>query len=320
MRRIDETFRAVLLAMLAAPAATMAGGPTDTAFSRVVGFGDSLSDPGNHFTVTGLQETAPYMPIPDASYAIGGHHFSNGDAWLEQLAQRLQLAPNGMPAFGHGAKFANYAIGGARARAAGVAPDLTTQVGRFVADNAGGSLTDDLVVVWIGANDVRDALGVLAANPSDWATAGAILNAAVEATAANVALLHRAGARRFLIPNVPDLAITPAVRSLGEPAMTAATMLSAGYNAGLDQALGALAALPGISFTRLDVRTLLSGIAADPESAGFAEAAVPCLRFGVIENAVCDRPEAHLFWDATHPTRAAHAILAEAALTAVGTD
>jgi hypothetical protein len=42
-----------------------------------VGFGDSLSDPGNFYVVTGQQSVAPYAPIPSAPYAIGGHHFTN---------------------------------------------------------------------------------------------------------------------------------------------------------------------------------------------------------------------------------------------------
>jgi phospholipase/lecithinase/hemolysin len=42
----------------------------------IVVFGDSMSDPGNVFVVTGTQSVRPFNSsgIPDAPYARGGHH------------------------------------------------------------------------------------------------------------------------------------------------------------------------------------------------------------------------------------------------------
>jgi phospholipase/lecithinase/hemolysin len=36
------------------------------------------------------------------------------------------------------------------------------------------------------------------------------------------------------------------------------------------------------------------------------------LRFGVIQNAVCEEPSDFLFWDGVHPTAAGHRIVARA--------
>jgi len=43
----------------------------------------------------------------------------------------------------------------------------------------------------------------------------------------------------------------------------------------------------------------------------------PCLRFGVVEDAVCRHPERYLFWDAIHPTRVGHELIADAARAAL---
>ncbi|MDH5661280.1 MAG: hypothetical protein OEY65_09800, partial [Gammaproteobacteria bacterium] len=76
-------------------------------YDSIVVFGSSLSDPGNAFVVLsdpssfGFDETCglltrmnvpPYdtlddLFIPDGTYAIGGHHVSNGATWVELLAR-----------------------------------------------------------------------------------------------------------------------------------------------------------------------------------------------------------------------------------------
>jgi len=58
-------------------------------FDETFTFGDSLSDAGNFFFETGDTVRAPFEPVPGAPYAIGGHHFSNGRTWIEQLTTWL---------------------------------------------------------------------------------------------------------------------------------------------------------------------------------------------------------------------------------------
>ena len=53
------------------------------AVGRIVVFGTSLSDPGNDFALRGIENVPPYdtldpFLVPDAPYAKGGHHVSNG--------------------------------------------------------------------------------------------------------------------------------------------------------------------------------------------------------------------------------------------------
>src|SRR2546427_763992 len=69
----------------------LASGPAalPESFERMVIFGDSLSDPGNHYVAFGMTSRAPFAPLPDFPYDIGGHHFSNGATWAEQLSHAL---------------------------------------------------------------------------------------------------------------------------------------------------------------------------------------------------------------------------------------
>jgi phospholipase/lecithinase/hemolysin len=287
-------------------------------FNRVIVFGDSLSDSGNYFIAFDAISHQPFDPIPDAPYAIGGHHFSNGATWAERLTTALHTPTSGNPAFRSPGVFTNYAVGRSRARSG--APvfstfDLSTQVSQFLSD-FGRAPSDDLYVVWIGANDLNDALNALTIDPSGL-TSGAIIQAAITATAANIGALYSQGARTFLVPNLPDFAITPAVRALGQGAETAATQLTSAYNAGLDAALVALTPLPGIHFIRLDINALFVEIIADPAAAGLTDVADACLTFGVIGGAICSTPNRFLFWDGIHPTTVAHEIIADAALEAL---
>src|SRR5712691_7999500 len=129
--------------------------------ARLVIFGDSLSDPGNYFIAFGTVSRPLFVPIPDAPYAVGGHHFSNGATWAEQLAKDLHQPTSGKPALRAPGVFTNYAVGRARARAGAPAfpfYDLSTQVGLFLSDFGGRASADAVYVVWIGANDLDDAL------------------------------------------------------------------------------------------------------------------------------------------------------------------
>ncbi len=300
----------VLASLVFAPAA-FAG---DVA--GLVYFGDSLSDPGNYFIAFRTVSRPPFEPIPDAPYAIGGFHFSNGATWAEQLARELRRPVSGEPALAVPGVFTNYAVGRARARAgAPVFPDydLHAQVNRFLADFGGHAAPENVYAIWIGANDLDDALNALATDPTG-ATSVGIIQEAIGAVAGSIQTLWVAGARTVLVPNLPDLAITPAVRALGPAAQAVASQLTTAYNDGLEQALQGLQALPQIRLVRLDVPTLLADVLADPAAFGLTDVVDSCLAFGVVRGAVCERPDRYLFWDGIHPTRAGHHIIARAAL------
>jgi phospholipase/lecithinase/hemolysin len=285
------------LACVAAPA--FAGGPPQD----LTVFGDSLSDPGNVYALTGTVSKAPYAVIPSAPYAIGGHHFSNGKTWVEQRPAGAVHAQSSGPAYQVSGVFTNYAVGGARARTTSTGIDLGVQVQDYL-DDFGGARRTATHVIFIGGNDIRDALEA-GGNP-------AIIGDAVTAVAANIQTLYVAGARRFVIVNGPDLGLAPAVRMTGNPVVVGgATALSAAYNAGLALAVAQLGiALPGIEITMVDFFSALEDIVANPDNYGLTNVTDMCITPGVKGDSQCSEPNGYLFWDGIHPTKAGHAILA----------
>jgi phospholipase/lecithinase/hemolysin len=292
-----------LLLMLAS------GGAAADHYQRLVVFGDSLSDPGNAFVLLKQVSVPPFQLIPDAPYARGGLHFTNGSTWIEQLAGDLHLAASAGPALRAPGVFSNYAVGAARARP-GTLDDLGHEVVTFLGDFGGAAPQDALYVVFVGGDDLRDALVALASDPSGNTSFG-IISAALDAIRENLTVLASAGARRFLVANAPDIGLTPAVRAEGPGAQSAALALVTGFNTGLEAILSGLEANLPVQITRLDVFSILNQVVADPAAAGLADAVDPCITPETRVGAFCSQPDKFLFWDGIHPTRAGHAILAQ---------
>lgn len=302
-------------------------------FDRIVVFGDSLSDPGNAFLLTGRNISAPdygmsglalVTRIPDLPYAVGGNRFSNGPTWIEQLARPLGLSSSVKPAFLQSIDgSANYAVGGATARD-GVTGEvsLSAEVSNFLRDAGPHVSPRALYVVEIGGNDVRGAIaGEKNAIPD-----------ALSAVATQITRLYLAGARTFLVTNVPNLGRAPAITRLdaylhatqGVPAgalIAGATAASVGYNGGLAQVLSALSAgLPGIDIVRVDVFAAVEAVVSRPHRFGLQNATDTCIEPFTPQPSRCAHPNQYLFWDGVHPTRAGHAIFAIAAGKALFAD
>ncbi|HEU4935888.1 MAG TPA: SGNH/GDSL hydrolase family protein [Vicinamibacterales bacterium] len=281
-------------------------------FSGIVVFGTSLSDSGNAFALVGDQSTPPDFTlnpllVPSAPYAKGGHHFSNGATWIEQFGRSVGLDGAIRPALASNSSVAtNFAVGAARAYADGINFNLTQQVDGFLQRSNGVASSQALYVIEMGSNDVRDSFAVYAAGGNG----GPVLTQAIESIAHNIHRLYMAGARQFLIWVVPNIALTPAIRSLGPAAGALAGQLSMSFNAGLTGTLAQLTAmLPGVSFTRLDANQLLNAIVADPAAFNLTNVSSACVTANVVPF-TCESPDEYLFWDGIHPTKAAHRLLA----------
>ena len=296
-----------LALLLTAATSVSAQPPTE----KLVVFGTSLSDPGNAFALVGGTNTPPdylvdpFFLTPNAPYTRGGHHFTNGPTWIEQLARTLRANVNAEPAFkGANPRAMNFAIGTSRAREDGINPSLALQVSTFLQSTGGVASPTALHAIEMGSNDVRDAL-------TAGAGAQAVLASALTAIRTNVTTLYAAGARRFLIWNVPNVALTPAIRALNNPQVsTGATQVTTLFNQGLDGQITFLrATLPGIDIVKLDVFQLLNAAVANPAAFGFTNVTTPCITPSEAPF-FCQKPDAYLFWDGIHPTAAMHAEVA----------
>jgi outer membrane lipase/esterase len=277
-------------------------------YSDIFVFGDSLSDTGNILIAT--EENIPVSP----PYFMG--RFTNGPVWVEGLAQRFGLQVS--PSLASGT---NFAFGGAEtgqeveenfeAEINVLIPSLRLQVLNFLAsgfiDNPfDGADADALYIVWGGPNDLRKVVMAGTTDPD------AEAQTAVNNLAAVIRRLADAGAKIFLVPNLPNLGATPESRVLGPEAIALATDLSIRFNTALMTALDTIEAESNVTIFRLDVFTLLEEAVADPAAFGFTHVTDPCLAGGPLMGGVpCAMPETHLFWDAIHPTTVAHAILAD---------
>jgi phospholipase/lecithinase/hemolysin len=286
---------------------------------QVVVFGDSLSDPGNGFLFVRSNATPPdygmnALLVPEAPYAIGGHHLTNGATWIEQLAARRGMSRSVLPAFIEPNRFAmNFAIGTARARTDGSNPSLAFQVGAFLQKSGGVASSNALYVIQIGGNDVRDAVATALAG--DFAGADAILQQAADAVASSVAALYAVGARHFLVWNVPDVGLTPTARFLG--ASATASLATTAFNGYLQLEMAPMFALPGITIVPFDATSLIDDIVANPSAFGLTNVTDACVT-PLSPPFHCQEPDDYLFWDGIHPTRAVHALIAVAVADDLG--
>jgi outer membrane lipase/esterase len=155
----------------------------------------------------------------------------------------------------------------------------------------------------MGGNDIRDALEL--GDP-------AVLGAALASIAQSIQRLYGAGARKFLVWNAPNLALTPAIRALGtlDPRIPGfVEELTRGFNANLSATLGMLSGLPGIEIVRFDAFEELNRVVATPAAFGLRDVTTACIK-PYDPPFQCQHPNRHLFWDGIHPTRAAHGIIA----------
>jgi phospholipase/lecithinase/hemolysin len=284
-------------------------------FDELVVFGTSLSDPGNAFALAGGNNTPPEyefdaLLVPFLVYPRGGHHLSNGATWIEQLARTLGLVNNAQAAFRSPSRTAmNFAVAGARAR---VFPDnahLAFQVGAYLGKVGGNASPDAQYFIEMGSNDVSDALfaALTGGNPT------LIRQQAIGAIAGAISVLHSRGARKFVVWNAPDIALTPAVRRLSLTVPTAsalATIQSTAFKNDLEAALLGLSVLPDIEIDYFDMLDLIDDVVGNKAAYGLEVVDRACVTPGD-PPFTCQNPDEYLFWDGIHPTHAGHGILAE---------
>lgn len=297
----------LLTATLVASSSSAFAGP----ISALYVFGDSLSDNGN----LSLIGASVGISVPNAPYAPG--HATNGLTAVEQLALQLglPLTPALTPVVGGN----NYAVIGAATGPVPVpvGPDnviatygitlpvptgiLNAQVPLFLSRLTAPIDPDALFFIWGGAND----LFIL---PTDDVAAQAAANIGLA-----IDLLYGAGARRFLIPNLPDLGLTPSAGA----AASALSSSSDEFNVRLGQRLATRQFYPGITLAQYDTFQAFNRLVADPGLYGFTNVedecyvGVPLAAFPLLPSAVCSTPSSYLFWDGSHPTAAGHALLGD---------
>jgi outer membrane lipase/esterase len=160
--------------------------------------------------------------------------------------------------------------------------------------------------MFVGSNDVRDAL--VARDP-------VIIECALYSIYTNIMALVYAGATDFLIPNVPNLGMVPAVVLQGEEARQAATEASYFFNLQLESILSGIeeSTYGQVKFHRVDTFYLITQVPTTHPGLNATDACID-----IFTGTVCEPASSYLFWDGIHPTQTGHAILAEEAARVLG--
>ncbi|MGZ8939777.1 MAG: SGNH/GDSL hydrolase family protein [Limisphaerales bacterium] len=287
--KFESRFLCIAVTLLCLLSAQIVASPGGLPFTRIFAVGDSLTDTGNFHARSG--------GIPPPPYFDG--RFSNGPLWIEYLAENLgmELLPSD-----------NFAVGGATTGALnsnnGVAGQnysgVQQQIADLLAAHPSGLDPDALYIVWAGANDFFVVLET-GGDPA------ALIADGVGNTAVALQTLWAAGARHIIVPNIPDLGLTPYAQSSG--AAPVITFLCGLYNQALEGALAALNTA-GIATIRLDAFSALNRMVNSPDDFGFTNVGGAYIFTG-------GQMDEFLFWDAVHPTTAGHAVLGSDAVSAL---
>lgn len=291
-----KTFTKSMLAI----SLSVAGISHANAYDSVTFFGDSLTDGGYFSPLTqgafGLEESGQFTTNPDNTWAT---------SFAEQLGTTAVANTYDGSQTGN-----NYAIGGARAgvdvTAFGIpVASANSQVNNYIDNNQVDP--NGLYVVWAGANDLLAA----AENP---ANAQATILGAVASQAETINTLKDNGANYILVPNIPDIGLTPRAIDQGPIAQAQSTGATSLYN----QFMLSAAANTGANIIPLDMFSLTQEIIASPAQYGFTNvtdeacgdnnSSLTCGRNTLVET---DANENYFFADSIHPTGATHQLIAD---------
>jgi phospholipase/lecithinase/hemolysin len=265
------------------------GGARGGQVTGIVSFGDSLTDVGNYYAATG-----------DVSPPSGLHYdngrFSNGLNWVEYLAKDLGVpAPTASSSGG-----TDYAYGGATTgtgttvstfiNATATVPNIGTQIATYLSSNT--PTAGQLFTIWGGANDFLNA-----GQTNPFIPAGNI--------AAEITALAQAGAKQFIVPNLPPLGDLPATNTSSPAEIQGLNSLTQAFNSILQGEAIQLEQTLGIQIQILDVYGLTESALSDPSKYGFTNTTTDAVQDNGGTNA-----QGYLFWDIVHPTTAADALIA----------
>jgi phospholipase/lecithinase/hemolysin len=280
------------MAVIALGLITSAGGQARAdQITGIVSFGDSLSDVGNDYLASGGTQ-----PSPAADYSQG--RFTNGGNWLDYLAHDLGVAaPKASLAGG-----SDYAFGGASTGSGTTtyapgeaAPNVGSQIATYLSTNT--PTAGELFTIWAGANNL------LIGNQS---------NPLVPAQdiANEITTLASAGAKQFLVPNLPLLGEIPASSGLTLAQRQGLDAWSVGFNQTLQAEASSLQKSLGVQIHVVDIQGLFQQVLANPANYGFTNVTGSAINSSL-------NGMGYLFWDAEHPTTAADALIAEVAAESV---
>ena len=290
--------------------------PSKQPFSKIIVFGDSLSDNGNRVSLNYATRIwywfyrCLYRGLcGNPTNAFKGGRQSNGRVGVEEIARKFNAKVE--PAWSV-PKGTNYAVSGALVVGTGKIPSLERQIEKFL-ENYGCDKdvpSDALYIVYIGGNDV------LRASKRSVKQGEQHIARAVEGIKKAIYRLAEKGAKRFLVPNQGDNGNTPKMLRIWRRARTgrAATRLSLHFNCllapvldSLEPDLDSLEPPPfEIRIARVDSIGIGICLRANAGKFGWTNLSESCLW------KLCNcKFEEYFFFDGLHPTAKRHKLNGE---------
>jgi outer membrane lipase/esterase len=210
-------------------------------------------------------------------------------------------------------------LGGALASGGNwVLPDLGGQIDKLLDSTSSGDRgKTPLISIWIGANNILDAVGDSDAMKTARKAANTV-GKGIER------LADAAGARDFVVFNLPNLARIPEFRLFDQRNQIEARDAGKEYNDTLARRIRALEQ-DGLNIIDIDIYSLFRDVMADPDTYGFENVKLPCVfpsraaadRFDQRERCSASTAKGRLFMDALHPNSRAHRIIGDVVTAAI---
>jgi outer membrane lipase/esterase len=300
------------LAAVALLVAACGGGDTDAPLaSRVIAFGDSLTDVGTYVVATSINGPGTGAPFFGGKFTTNSHtgytatsNTSTANIWVEWIAARLGVVitqaevgfattriPCPAAASGLADSCTGYAQGGSRvtdpngigktggALTIPIADQIASHNTRTVPGFTAGFGKDDIVFVFGGNNDVFTQLAAAAQIGPEAATANVVAAATELATLVKEQIIAK-GAKKVAVVTLPDSSATPfgaQVEAL-QGAQTRAFLqsLSAAFNTAL------IAGLEGSRAKIIDARAMNAAVQASPATYGITNITTPACNADII--------------------------------------
>ena len=173
-------------------------------------------------------------------------------------------------------------------------PGFQAEISTYLDAVDGQTSASDLFVIWIGAND-------FAAEISPQCTVANIQ--------CGITALAKAGAKHFVVINVPDISLTPEVKALPASEVQAAKQFVIAVNALLAIDIPLSTWKEWIRVDLLDINTIFVPVVLEPPLFGFSNSTEPA--FNTDTGTVVSDPHQYVFWDGFHPTTKVHLIAAD---------
>lgn len=326
--------------------------PAKVTYTKLVSFGDSLSDVGSYAT-------------PGLVAATGGGKFTINAPGTQLWVQRVAAAANvpvtcaaqtGLNSVGPLAGFAapvtnvagcfGYAQGGSRvtdpvgpgnlatfpASSSGALGQLTvpvvTQINNHLAASGGSFAATDLVTVLAGANDLFMQMGIVQATVAaggNATTAGQAATVAMATAGGQLAAYIKAlvvgkGAKRVVVVGIPDVSVTPDSLARDQATRNLIQLLSFTFN---EQLRFDLQGVPEVLY--VDGYTAIQDWVRNPAAYGLGNVTTQACNAAVVASSLLCSPATlvsgdtskHLFADGVHPTPLGHELFSKTVVDAL---